>query len=368
MITRLENIVEQVRGVSYKPSDLRPPSDDHAIILLRAHNIQEGTIVLDDVVYVSKDKVSEKQYLQKGDVLVCTSSGSKELVGKAAFFDMDCPMTFGAFCKVIRPKSEDPKYIAHFFQSPYYRATISSASAGANINNLRNEHFSNLQIHIPALDKQRIITTILDKVSALIAKRKQQLARLDELVKARFVEMFGDPIKNSKSLPSISLGRVCYLKAGITTPAEMIHSKSDEYNIPCYGGNGIRGYVKEATQHGAYPIIGRQGALCGNVKLATGHFHATEHAVLVTPLVKTNVIWLFYLLNFMDLYRYHTGAAQPGLAVKTLNTIEIPIAEINAQHDFATFVEHSDRSKSTIQQSLTQLETLKKSLMQQYFG
>ncbi|MBS6118543.1 MAG: restriction endonuclease subunit S, partial [Clostridiales bacterium] len=187
---------------------------------------------------------------------------------------------------------------------------------------------------------------ILDKVRSLIQSRHDELQKLDTLIKSRFVEMFGDPIGNSMGLRTIPLGAACYLKAGITTSADAIHEYSTDYSIPCYGGNGIRGYVKEATQCGCYPIIGRQGALCGNIQLAMGEFHATEHAVLVTPLIEINVVWLFHLLKLMDLYRFHTGAAQPGLAVKTLNTVDIPIADIVEQDRFATFVRSIDKLKS----------------------
>ena len=78
---RLGDVIEQIRGVSYKPSDLNDNLSDDSVVLLRANNIQDGKIVLDDVVYVSKSKVSESQFLRQGDILVCTSSGSKELVG-----------------------------------------------------------------------------------------------------------------------------------------------------------------------------------------------------------------------------------------------------------------------------------------------
>ena len=108
--------------------------------------------------------------------------------------------------------------------------------------------------------------------------------------------------------------------------------------------------------------------MCGNVQYATGEFHATEHAVLVSLLKDDNSVWVYYLLKLMDLYRYHTGAAQPGLAVKTLNTVEIIVADRRLQDQFATFVEQTDKSKLTIQQSLDKLELLKKSLMQEYFG
>ena len=191
-MVKLGDVIEQIRGVSYKPSDLHDNLSDNSVILLRANNIQNGRIVLDDVEYVSKNKVSESQYLRRGDILVCTSSGSKELVGKAAFINEDLPMVFGAFCKVVRPKIECSEYMGHFFQSPYYRNHISAASAGANINNLRNEHIADLQIPLPSLDEQLKIAAVLNKVSDLIAKRRQQLDKMDEMVKARFVEMFGN--------------------------------------------------------------------------------------------------------------------------------------------------------------------------------
>lgn len=201
-MVRLGDIVEQIRGVSYKPDDISDILDDNSVILLRANNIQDGKIVLDDVVYVSKKKVNEKQYLKQGDILVCTSSGSKDLVGKAAYIDEDLPMVFGAFCKVIRPSVECSEYIGHFFQSPYYRNYISSVSAGANINNLRNEHISELNIQIPSLEEQRKIAAVLDKVTDLIAKRRQQLENLDLLVKVRFTEMFGEE-KERKTISDI---------------------------------------------------------------------------------------------------------------------------------------------------------------------
>ena len=266
---------------------------------------------------------------------------------------------------VLKPKAGlDVDYLCYSLM--FYDVT--GLVNGATRQKLNQADMRKMEIPLPSLDEQRRIAAVLDKVSGLIAKRREQLDKLDELVKARFVEMFGDPINNTKGLPTTPLGEICYLKAGVTTISDEIHSRSKEYSVPCYGGNGIRGYVKEATQRGTYPIIGRQGALCGNVQLAIGEFHATEHAVLVSPIIKTNVIWVYYLLKFMDLYRYHTGAAQPGLAVKTLNMVEIPCADIGLQNEFATFAEQVEKSKLTIQQSLDKLEVLKKALMQQYFG
>ena len=277
-------------------------------------------------------------------------STSQDIVSLINVNDAEWDKRF--LCKVISARN------------PY----LLSQARGATIKGIKIDTLAKLEVPEITLNEQRRIATVLDKISGLIDKRREQLDKLDELVKARFVEMFGDPINNTKGLPTTPLGEICYLKAGVTTASDEIHSQSKEYSVPCYGGNGIRGYVKEATQRGTYPIIERQGALCGNVQLAIGEFHATEHAVLVSPIIKTNVIWVYYLLKFMDLYRYHTGAAQPGLAVKTLNMVEIPCADIGLQNEFATFAEQVEKSKLTIQQSLDKIETLKKALMQEYFG
>lgn len=240
----------------------------------------------------------------------------------------------------------DCQYLYYFLRSDFGRQMIKSKASGSVRDNLKLEMLKEMTIPDVTLEEQCFCAMILDKVRSLIQSRHDELQKLDTLIKSRFVEMFGDPIGNSMGLRTIPLGAACYLKAGITTSADAIHEYSTDYSIPCYGGNGIRGYVKEATQCGCYPIIGRQGALCGNIQLAMGEFHATEHAVLVTPLIEINVVWLFHLLKLMDLYRFHTGAAQPGLAVKTLNTVDIPIADIVEQDRFATFVRSIDKLKS----------------------
>ena len=259
----------------------------------------------------------------------------------------------------------DTDYLYHLCCGTNWTAGTNKAVMGLTLNKAT---LLEKEIPLPDINEQHEIANKLDKIDAIIAERQQQLALIDQAVKSRFIELFGDPVRNSMGLKTMPLGKACCLKAGITTSADMIHEQSNEFSVPCYGGNGIRGYVESATQCGCYPIIGRQGALCGNVQLATGKFHATEHAVLVTPLIKANVVWLFYLLKMMDLYRFHTGAAQPGLAVKILNTVDIPIADVAVQHQFAAFVKQTDKSKLAVQKGLQELEILKKSLMQQYFG
>ena len=205
----LSALVDQVRGVSYKPKDIHDTLNDLSIALLRANNIFDGSIEFSDVIYVDRKRVSSSQILRRGDILVCASSGSKDLVGKAASFNCDGEYTFGAFCKVVRPKNiDDADYISVFFQSPKYRREIAASALGANINNIRNEHIDNLVINWPVKLKRDIIVSLLNQSKSIITLRKKQLHLFDELIKARFVEMFGDPDINPLGWPKYTFEEI----------------------------------------------------------------------------------------------------------------------------------------------------------------
>lgn len=171
--------------------------------VLRAGNITEFGLVYTDLVYVPKRFISGRQLLRSGDVLIAASSGSIDVVGKAASVINDYEGAFGAFCKVLRPLRSrvDPRYFAHFFKTADYRRTVSNLAAGANINNLKNQHLDELLIPLPSLSEQGRIAAILDQADALRAKRREALAQLDHLAQSIFVEMFGDPATNPKGWP-----------------------------------------------------------------------------------------------------------------------------------------------------------------------
>lgn len=159
--------------------------------------------------------------------------------------------------------------------------------------------------------------------------------------------MFGDPILESKNLKISSLlSDFCDLKAGDFTSAKDIsESETEETPYPCFGGNGIRGYVDNYTKEGIFPIIGRQGALCGNVNLSFGKFRNTEHAVLVTPKNQMNTVWLFKKLELLNLNRLSIGVAQPGLSVGNLNKIPFTVPSIEEQNKYAEIYKQLDKSK-----------------------
>lgn len=154
-----------------------------------------------------------------------------------------------------------------------------------------------------------------------------------------------------------NIASVASLKAGssIDTSQEISYPSQGYY--PCYGGNGLRGYVRDYTHDGIYNIIGRQGALCGNVKMATGKFHATEHAVVVTPTKQLDPYFLFNVLTKSNINQYATGVAQPGLSVQNVNkSLFINIPDFDEQQALGAYFQHLD---SLIQSTTKKIESLK---------
>ena len=136
-----------------------------------------------------------------------------------------------------------------------------------------------------------------------------------------------------------SIGSVFNLQAGKNIQASDISDVSTGSDYPCYGGNGIRGYVPFSNHTGDYPIIGRQGALCGCINRATGTFYATEHAVCVDTFANTDVAWACYFLTALNLNQYATATAQPGLAVSNINHVLIPVPPLAEQKQIVAKIE-----------------------------
>lgn len=140
------------------------------------------------------------------------------------------------------------------------------------------------------------------------------------------------PFEIPSSWEWTTLGEVFTLQAGKNITAKDISDKEDsEHRFPCYGGNGLRGYVCSYNRNGRFPLIGRQGALCGNINFAEGLFYATEHAVVVETYCKTDVEWAVHSLIHLNLNQYATSTAQPGLSVNTINEVLIPLPPIEEQ-------------------------------------
>lgn len=161
---------------------------------------------------------------------------------------------------------------------------------------------------------------------------------------------------------------LCNMKAGKFISASKIFEHPKDNLYPCYGGNGLRGYTETFTTTGTFPLIGRQGALCGNITLAKENFYATEHAVVAKPNAKIDVTWLFYTLVLLNLNQFATGQAQPGLSVETIEKVETFVPpDKKEQQKIADCLSSLDDLITAENKKLDALKTHKKGLMQQLF-
>ena len=274
-----------------------------------------------------------------------------------------CSSVIGTLQYLIPKENVLPDYLFYVVQ----HMKLAKYFSGSTIPHIYFRDYKNEEFNLEPLHRQREIVSTLNKIQRVLNSRHAQLTALNELVKCRFVEMFGDPIifEKCKHLPQ--LGEICCLRAGQFVKANDIQTERSEGLYPCFGGNGRRGYVSDYTHDGDYPVIGRQGALCGNVQFVRGKFHATEHAVVVTPRIKMDRCWLYHLLKILNLNRYAIGAAQPGLAVCKLEKIHIQMSDLNEQSQFSHFSRQCDKLRFVIQKSLDETQMLFDSLMQDYF-
>ena len=266
---------------------------------------------------------------------------------------------------VIHPKNDD---ITKTFLVYVLRGIdLSDVITGAAQPQITRQSLSPKKLPIPPLAEQERIVAELDLLSSIIEQKKAQLKEYDQLAQSIFYDMFGDPEQNPFGFSTFPLRKLCLLKAGKAVKANEL-SENQDNRYPCYGGNGIRGYIDSYSHNGIYPIIGRQGALCGNINLAQGQFYATEHAVVVSPLKSMNAFWLYYALQFMHLEQYAHGVAQPGLSVKDLNPLILYYPPLNKQQQFAEKIEAIEKHKALVQASIAETETLFNSRMDYYFN
>ena len=220
-------------------------------------------------------------------------------------------------------------------------------------------------VPIPPKSTQLSIVAELDKLNEMIRLKKKQLEDYDQLAQSIFYEMFGDPVENEKGWEVKKLGNVCDLKAGKAIKASEL---SNDNPYPCYGGNGIRGYINRCSHLESSPIIGRQGAYCGTVNFAEAPFYATEHAVVVKSKQNMQIKWLYYTLVNLKLSKYAKGQAQPGIAVSNLNELVIiPLPPLPLQQQFAARIEAIEQQKQQVKDAIKDLETLLASRMQYWF-
>ncbi|MDX9963266.1 restriction endonuclease subunit S [Desulfobacter postgatei] len=260
----------------------------------------------------------------------------------------------------------------------YNLGVISPGGAGRN-RVLNKKDFLKLSVFLPEITEQQKIADCLSSLDELIAGQAHKLDTLKAHKKGLMQQLFPAPGQTTPTLrfPEFQeagdwegrpLESICGMQAGKFVSASKINEKFEAGLYPCYGGNGLRGFTRTHTHTGKYPLIGRQGALCGNIFFAKEKFHATEHAIVATPFKGIDITWLYYLLVHLNLNQYATGQAQPGLSVDILKKVTTIIpAKEKEQKKIANCFSSLDELIAAQIQKLDTLKVHKKGLMQQLF-
>lgn len=176
-----------------------------------------------------------------------------------------------------------------------------------------------------------------------IQSEKQRLTKEGKIKKEKPLPEIAEdeiPFDIPESWKWVRIGQVFNLQAGKNITSADIYSEASNGNrYLCYGGNGFRGYVSAFNREGHYALIGRQGALCGNINVAEGQFYATEHAIVVEHFNKSDVLWCAFFLKALNLNQYATATAQPGLAVANIIKVPIPLPPLAEQKRIVAKIE-----------------------------
>lgn len=326
--------------------------------------LNNGKLSYDDIAEIEVEKSQlESRKLQFGDIILEKSGGSDtQAIGRVVLFDKkdDEIYSFSNFCSRIRVENKtelNPIYLWLILNKFYNDGGTEALQNGVRLLNIDFNGYKRIKIPLPPLDIQKKI------VSEIEALEKQEQKAVEEVEKLRNeIETTFKTIKGKLK----RLDEVCELKAGNFVKADNISKEFKPSLFPCYGGNGLRGYTETFTNEGLFSLVGRQGALCGNVHLVSGKFHATEHALVAYPKDDTNTLWLHYQLVFMNLNQYATGTAQPGLSVMNLNPIEISVPTISEQKKIVAEIEKIETKIAELQAQIADIPKQKEKILKKY--
>ena len=275
-----------------------------------------------------------------------------------------------------------PEYLYYFLCS--HKEKFIKDGVGGAQPNISAGYLKNVKFELIPLDEQQKIIDNLNEVDDLISLRKQQLTKLDELVKSRFIEMFGDQDTNPLGWKQCTIGECCTLKSGTTLSAEVENEggsvpyvKVGDMNFPGnerYITTSSRYVTEETAGKGLFEVGSiifpkRGGAIGTNKKRMTKLLICADLNVMgVLSNGELLPEYLFSYFDLIDLGELSDGSSVPQINNKNIAPLVICIPPMELQQQFAAFVEQIDKSKLEIQKSLQQLETLKKALMQKYFG
>ncbi|WP_421261470.1 restriction endonuclease subunit S [Aeromonas jandaei] len=322
-------------------------SEGEGALVLSPSNVIGDVLDLERKTYLSWDKYYESPEIMvaSGDILIVKTGST---FGKSALVNsISEPSTINPQMALLKNSSLEPRFLSYLLCTKFIRAKIEVSNTGSGIPTMTQENINSFPVPLPDTDEVTRISDFLDYETARIDRLIAQQQRLIELLKEKRQTVISHavtkglnpnaPMKDSGvewlgQVPEhwsvVKLSYVLSLKSGDGITSNEIEP---EGTYPVYGGNGLRGYCEQFNCNGTYALIGRQGALCGNVNVADGKFFASEHAVVVYPRIQFDVRFLSEFLRFMDLGQYSVSAAQPGISVERINMLSIAVPPIEEQ-------------------------------------
>ena len=375
------NLYNGDRGTNY-PS--KKDYQSNGVPFINAGAIVDGELNEAEFNYISEEKYDALRAgkIQQGDILYCLRGS----LGKTAIVQQKLKGAISSSLCILRVnKSLLKEYLYYLLCSNVIGHQQVLAENGSAQPNLSAASVMDYMIPLsPLAEQQRIV----DRIESLFAKLDEAKEKAQDaldcfetrkaaiLHKAFTGELTAQWRKEHgvgmESWESLYLGDVFNLQAGKNISANQIKKEKDEkYKYPCFGGNGVRGYVENYNREGSHPIIGRQGALCGNVNLARDQFYATEHAVVVDYKLDVVTTWAVHYLRFLNLNQYATATAQPGLAVSNILKVPVKYIPYDEQQVIACIIDDllakEQQAKEAAEGVLEQIDLIKKSILARAF-
>ena len=359
-----------------------PEYIEKGIPYITSKNIKNGKIDFSKVNYISQesfDKISKNRPILNGDILISMIG----TLGETAEVTVNDGVFYGQNMFLVRldESKVDKRYFLNYFKSNYVKRALAEKQNQSTQKYLKANHIEDLYIPVPMVEQQRNVACVLDKISEMINFRKQQLQQLDELVKARFVELFGEVATNAKRFPMKRMDECCKFIGGAQPNKSHFEYKKTDDNIRLiqirdYKSDKFITYIpKELARKTCTAtdiMIGRYGPPIFQILSGIeGAYNVALMKAIPTDEFNLEYFRCFLkdekLLHYLESFSQRT-AGQDGIQIDKLNEYPCFVPPIDLQNEFADFVKQIEKSKVVVQKALDEAQTLFDSLMQEYFG
>ncbi len=374
------------RGGSPRPIDKYITEDDNGINWIKIGDTSDSMYITSTAQKIIPEGMKKSRYVEPGDFLLSNSMS----FGRPYILKIDGCIHDGWL--VLRDINNlfDKRFLYYYLSSPTTYQKFKILAVGGVVNNLNSNMVRGVEIPIPVKEEQKNIANILDKVNELICNRKQQLQQLDELVKARFVELFGDPKTNPFGWEQTTVGDVCSSIVRGPFGSALKKEFFVERNETTYKVYEQKHAIQKSATIGTYYVtaekfneLKRFECVAGDILMSCsgtmGELYqlpiGCEKGLINQALCKFTlndkilpIVFLTYMKQTIGDLETKGSGIQNIAAVSYVKAMSINLPPLNIQEQFATFVEQVEKSKSVVQKALDEAQTLFDSLMQEYFG